>query len=112
MNNEQFVYRYVSDHGFDGYKAITQQKLLQGEHVERQNCRTYPASLLEWRAITKKCNTAIEATFADGMLMEFQISFMTIFSLSYVTQVMSNTPPWILGHRAKALRTRLCAPKG
>lgn len=72
--------RYVSDHGWDGYKAVCQRKLLQagsargerGERGERGHSqavapsRTYPPCLLEWRANRKRVNMALPVHFADG----------------------------------------------
>jgi myosin-15 len=61
-----FLFRYVSDNGYDGYKAVCQRKLLQSARVEGQLSRAYPPNLLEWRANKKRVNMALEVQFADG----------------------------------------------
>ncbi|XP_075232051.1 unconventional myosin 10A isoform X3 [Lycorma delicatula] len=59
----KFLLKYVSDHGYNGYKAICQQKLLMSHN---QWPRTYPPNLLEWRANRKRVNMALQLQFADG----------------------------------------------
>ncbi|XP_065213017.1 unconventional myosin-XV isoform X2 [Planococcus citri] len=59
----KFLLKYVSDHGYNGYKAICQQKLLQSHN---QWARLYPPCLLEWKANRKKIHTAVQVHFADG----------------------------------------------
>jgi hypothetical protein len=58
--------RYVSDHGYNGYKAVCQRKLLQSSRIEWQLARNYPPCLLEWRANRKRVNMALQIYFADG----------------------------------------------
>ncbi len=53
----KFLLKYVSDHGYNGYKAICQQKLLQSHNLW---ARSYPACLLEWKANRKKVNMAVQ----------------------------------------------------
>lgn len=53
----KFLLKYVSDHGYNGYKSICQQKLLQSHN---QWARSYPPCLLEWRANRKKVHTAVQ----------------------------------------------------
>ncbi|XP_039291022.1 unconventional myosin-XV [Nilaparvata lugens] len=59
----KFLLKYVSDHGYDGYKAVCQQKLLASHN---QWLRSYPPNLLEWRANRKRVNMALQLHFADG----------------------------------------------
>lgn len=67
MTNVVFLlFRYVSDHAYDGYKAHCQRKLLQSANQSEENSRTYPPSLLEWKSNTRRTNMALEAKFADG----------------------------------------------
>jgi len=58
--------RFVSDHGYNGYKAVCQRKLLQSSRIEWQLARNYPPCLLEWRANRKRVNMALQIYFADG----------------------------------------------
>jgi myosin-15 len=58
--------RYVSDHGYNGYKAVCQRKLLQSSRIEWQLARNYPPCLLEWRSNRKRVNIALQIYFADG----------------------------------------------
>ncbi|KAE8738384.1 hypothetical protein FOCC_FOCC016139, partial [Frankliniella occidentalis] len=73
----KFLLKFVSDHGWDGYKAVCQRKLLQsqcarsgsaGGHGDGAHTpsRTYPPCLLEWRANRKRVNMALPVHFADG----------------------------------------------
>ncbi|KAJ8897656.1 hypothetical protein PR048_003005 [Dryococelus australis] len=62
-----FIARYVSDHGYDGYKALCQRKLLQSARVESNLARNYPPCLLEWRSNRKRVNMALTTECADGM---------------------------------------------
>jgi len=55
--------RYVSDHGFKGFKSLAQHKLLDGLSTAQ---RMYPPCLLEWRANQTLGAMALLATFADG----------------------------------------------
>ncbi|RZF46223.1 hypothetical protein LSTR_LSTR010885 [Laodelphax striatellus] len=59
----KFLLKYVSDHGYDGYKAVCQQKLLASHN---QWLRSFPPNLLEWRANRKRVNMALQLHFADG----------------------------------------------
>lgn len=60
--------RYVSDHGYDGYKSVCQRKLLSG-HTCTPPARSSAPCLLEWRANRKRFNTALEFTMPDGETM-------------------------------------------
>ena len=60
------VFRYVSDHAYNGYKAYCQNKLLQCISPEPCLPRSYPPCLLEWKAAKKRANMAIEGVFPDG----------------------------------------------
>lgn len=60
--------RYVSDHGYDGYKGVCQRKLLSG-HTCTPPARSSAPCLLEWRANRKRFNTALEFAMPDGETM-------------------------------------------
>lgn len=67
----KFLLKYVSDYGYNGYKAICQRKLLQSHNLW---ARSYPACLLEWKANRKKVNMALQVrnfptvkTYAYGL---------------------------------------------
>jgi len=62
------LYRYVSDHGYDGYKNVCQRKLLSG-HTCTPPARSSAPCLLEWRANQKRFNTALEFAMPDGETM-------------------------------------------
>lgn len=59
-------FRYVSDHAYDGYKALCQRKLLQIQSLELPLARCYPPNILEWRSNRKRVNMALPLNFADG----------------------------------------------
>ncbi|XP_041473142.1 unconventional myosin-XV-like isoform X3 [Lytechinus variegatus] len=56
-----FLLKYVSDHAYDGYKAYCQHKLLSCDPhaIESQGSRTYPPSLLEWKAHQLQANMSL-----------------------------------------------------
>lgn len=56
----------MSDHAYDGYKALCQRKLLQIQSLELPLARSYPPNLLEWRSNRKRVNMALPLHFADG----------------------------------------------
>lgn len=53
----KLLLKYVSDYGYNGYKAICQKKLLQSHNLW---ARSYPPCLLEWKANRKKVNMALQ----------------------------------------------------
>ncbi|XP_054281634.1 unconventional myosin-XV-like isoform X2 [Macrosteles quadrilineatus] len=59
----KFLLKYVSDHAYNGYKALCQHKLLQSHG---QWPRSLPPSLIEWRANRKRVNMALQLQFPDG----------------------------------------------
>eukprot|EP00057_Strongylocentrotus_purpuratus_P022213 XP_011676687.1 PREDICTED: unconventional myosin-XV isoform X1 [Strongylocentrotus purpuratus] len=56
-----FLLKFVSDHAYDGYKAYCQHKLLSCDPhaIESQGSRTYPPSLLEWKAHQLQANMSL-----------------------------------------------------
>lgn len=81
---DRIIFRYVSDHAYDGYKAFCQRKLLQGERalLRATNSsqsfgqflpRNYPPCVLEWRANRNRVNMALAVGFYDGECNEYQI---------------------------------------
>nr|CAD7393755.1 unnamed protein product [Timema cristinae] len=62
----KYLLKFVSDHGYNGYKALCQRKLLQSARVESNLARNYPPCLLEWRANRKRVNMALNVQCADG----------------------------------------------
>lgn len=51
----------MSDHAYDGYKAYCQHKLLSCDPhaIESRGSRTYPPSLLEWKAHQLQANMSL-----------------------------------------------------
>ena len=66
IKSYSYIYRFVSDIGYNGYKIMCQHKALQCAKIEAQLCRVYPPCLLEWRAIQQHCNMSLPVNFADG----------------------------------------------
>ncbi|XP_060860512.1 unconventional myosin-XV isoform X5 [Metopolophium dirhodum] len=64
----KYLLKYVSDHGYDGYKSVCQRKLLAG-HTCTPPARSSAPCLLEWRANRKRFNTALEFAMPDGETM-------------------------------------------
>ncbi|KAK6643275.1 hypothetical protein RUM43_004780 [Polyplax serrata] len=62
----KYLLKYVSDHAYDGYKALCQRKLLQIQSLELPLARCYPPNILEWRSNRKRVNMALPLHFADG----------------------------------------------
>ena len=62
----KYLLKYVSDHAFDGYRAICQQRLMQSYNMEPPLARVYPPTVMEWKANRKCVNMALEARYPDG----------------------------------------------
>lgn len=74
--------RFVSDHGFNGFKSVCQHKLLQAMHKAKygpEGARGYPPSLLEWTGNKRKANIAIEVSCFDGEQRFSQFDGLTSF---------------------------------
>ena len=61
-----FAPRHVSDVGIQGFKFLCQHKVLQSAYMDPLLCRVYPPTLLEWKAIERKANMALDVRFPDG----------------------------------------------
>ncbi|XP_046641646.1 unconventional myosin-XV-like isoform X4 [Daphnia pulicaria] len=61
----KYLLKYVSDHAYDGYRAICQQKLMQSYALEPPLARAYPPTVMEWKANRKCVNMALEARYPD-----------------------------------------------
>lgn len=79
-NLYKFLLKYVSDHGYNGYKAICQQKLLQSHN---QWARLYPPCLLEWKANRKKIHTAVQVN-AYALQPPLPLKSLTIGSCNQI----------------------------
>ncbi|XP_069684998.1 unconventional myosin-XV isoform X7 [Periplaneta americana] len=73
----KYLLKYVSDHGYNGYKAVCQRKLLQSSRIEWQLARNYPPCLLEWRSNRKRVNMALQIYFADGEMVTVPVDSWT-----------------------------------
>lgn len=62
----KYLLKYVSDHAYDGYRSICQQKLIQAFNMEPPLARVYPPTVMEWKANRKCVNMALEARYPDG----------------------------------------------
>lgn len=63
----KYMLKYSSDHAYNGYKNVCQQKLLKAAKLSSQHTsRQYPPTLLEWRANKKRVNMALESKCSDG----------------------------------------------
>lgn len=66
---EKYLLKFVSDHAYNGFKAVGQQKLIQAMQKSLygpETARTYPLSLLEWTANRKKANMVLQVHCFDG----------------------------------------------
>uniref|UniRef100_A0A8C2G385 Myosin XVAa n=1 Tax=Cyprinus carpio TaxID=7962 RepID=A0A8C2G385_CYPCA len=66
---EKYLLKFVSDHAYDGFKAVGQHKLIQAMQKSLygpETARTYPLSLLEWTANRKKANMVLQVHCFDG----------------------------------------------
>ncbi|KAL8573674.1 hypothetical protein ACOMHN_007227 [Nucella lapillus] len=61
----KYLLKYVSDVGINGYKWVCQHKVLQSANLNPHLSRVYPPCFLEWRAIERKANMALEVKFPD-----------------------------------------------
>ena len=55
----KYLLKYVSDHGYQGYKWVCQQKLLKSGAQDFAASRNYPPSVLEWRANKKRVSMTL-----------------------------------------------------
>ncbi|XP_064594768.1 unconventional myosin-XV-like isoform X2 [Liolophura sinensis] len=65
----KYLLKYVSDFGYNGYKAFCQHKALQSEGIDPRHHRIYPPCALEWKTARKRANMALEARMPDGEVM-------------------------------------------
>uniref|UniRef100_A0A673K1D4 Unconventional myosin-XV-like n=1 Tax=Sinocyclocheilus rhinocerous TaxID=307959 RepID=A0A673K1D4_9TELE len=66
---EKYLLKFVSDHAYNGFKAVGQHKLIQAMQKSLygpEAARTYPLSLLEWTANRKKANMVLQVHCFDG----------------------------------------------
>ncbi|TRY59058.1 hypothetical protein DNTS_008381 [Danionella cerebrum] len=66
---EKYLLKFVSDHAYNGFKAVGQHKLIQAMQKSLfgpETARTYPLSLLEWTANRKKANMVLQVHCFDG----------------------------------------------
>lgn len=68
----ELLYRYVSDHGLDGFAGLCQRKLLSSHKRSGGVARSAPPTELEWQANRKKARMALEARFPDGEAPRYQ----------------------------------------
>lgn len=61
----KYLLKYVSDHAYDGYRAICQQKLMHSYALDPPLARAYPPTVMEWKANRKCVNMALEARYPD-----------------------------------------------
>ena len=66
INNIRFLIRYVSDHGYNGYKNICQHKLLECKELTPDRARNYPQTILERQCAERKDRMALHACLSDG----------------------------------------------
>jgi len=100
--------RYVSDHGFNGYKSYCQQKLLQGPDWAAVIPRKYPPSLLEWNASAKRLPMAMQVEFADGWYLFASLNTLTELHSARWPRKVSYLPTC---HRLNAINdSRLLSP--
>ncbi|KAG2455499.1 MYO15 protein, partial [Polypterus senegalus] len=66
---DKYLLKFVSDHGYNGYKSVCQHKLIQAMQKSQygpETARTYPLCLLEWMAIRKKAIMVLQVHCFDG----------------------------------------------
>ncbi len=63
----KYLLKYASDHAYNGYKYVCQQKLIKaGKLGASHPGRRFPPTLLEWRANRKRVNMCLAGVCADG----------------------------------------------
>ncbi|KAK7507605.1 hypothetical protein BaRGS_00001540, partial [Batillaria attramentaria] len=97
----KYYLKYVSDVGVNGYKWMCQHKVLQSANMEPQLSRIYPPTFLEWRAIQRKANMALEVKFPDDVNIIGHVESWTsgeLFASHLLKQrgVKENTQGWTL----------------
>lgn len=97
----KYYLKYVSDVGVNGFKWLCQHKVLQSANLEPQLSRIYPPTFLEWRAIQRKANMALEVKFPDDINIIGHVESWTsgeLFASHLLKQkgVKDNTQGWTL----------------
>ena len=78
-------FRYVSDHAYNGFKAVCQHKLLSCMGIEGPLCRFYPPTSLEWKATKKRAAMAMEAKLPNSTYIS-SLKKVNYFVKNYVTK--------------------------
>ncbi|GFO23509.1 myosin-xv [Plakobranchus ocellatus] len=65
----KYLLKYVSDVGVQGFKFLCQHKVLQSSYMDPLLSRVYPPTFLEWKAIERKANMALDVKFPDDVNM-------------------------------------------
>lgn len=73
----KYLLKYVSDYAPNVFRPMLQRLLLTCDRSEPYNSRSYPASLLEWKALTKKCGMSVEVNMANGESKHSQVDSWT-----------------------------------
>ncbi|XP_033118504.1 unconventional myosin-XV-like isoform X3 [Anneissia japonica] len=75
----KYLLKYVSDHAYNGYKSYCQHKLLfiNPYALDFGVPRTYPSTLLEWKAHRLRSRMALKLAFMDGQEMTVQVDSWT-----------------------------------
>uniref|UniRef100_A0A8C4R4N7 MyTH4 domain-containing protein n=1 Tax=Eptatretus burgeri TaxID=7764 RepID=A0A8C4R4N7_EPTBU len=71
----KFLLKYVSDHAYNGFKAVCQRKLLHSlATLEQQNLeRHFPPCLLEWISSKNCARMALPFAFPDGVMNVIEV---------------------------------------
>ena len=62
----KYLLKYVSDHAFNGYKSICQQKILKCPTIGSDITRNGPITSLEWLANEQQVGSAVEISLMDS----------------------------------------------
>uniref|UniRef100_A0A7M5V4L1 Unconventional myosin-XV n=1 Tax=Clytia hemisphaerica TaxID=252671 RepID=A0A7M5V4L1_9CNID len=63
---EKYLLKYISDHAFEGYNKFIQKKCIVWGDDELATGRTYPPTLIEWKALKENALLSLNCYMADG----------------------------------------------
>ncbi|KAI2804564.1 Myosin and Kinesin Tail domain protein [Blomia tropicalis] len=73
----KYLLKYVSDHSPNPFRPILQRLLLSSDKDEPANSRSFPASLLEWKANLKRCGMSVDLQCPNGDFKLVQLDSWT-----------------------------------
>lgn len=72
----KYLLKFVTDHAGPAHKEMLQRKITRGIQ-KAPHSRALPPTLLEWRSVRQKCNTALPLTLPDNVVSTVYVDSWT-----------------------------------